>query len=145
MHVRIESTFPISVGTFKPVKQRRVASVGHSVHWYRISYRDLDAFLREVYRYYARNYGKVVHEYIQYQWYASLTIYLRGTTVSLNLAYSRLYHNPNYRIQFRRELSGDFGFYPASADFWECDTELGVHTYSSVRVILNEMMQEVTK
>jgi len=145
MRIRIESPFPISAGLFKPVKQRRVAALGHEVHWYDVTRNDLDTFMRSVYDHYAYNYHNDVHASVQYQWYASITIYYRNTTVSLNLSYSRLYHNPQYRLQFRRELSGDFGFYPVSIEFWEFDSDTRVYLCSNVRKILNDMVKGVTK
>jgi|AFSR01.1.fsa_nt_gi hypothetical protein len=144
MRIRIESPFFIHAGPFKPAHVRRIESVGHTVHRYRIGYRDLDAFLREIYRHYASRHERVVHRHLQYQWYAELTIYSGKVTTSLNLSYSRLYHNHLYRLQFRQSLNAEFGFYPA-ADFWECDTERGVYTCSDIRTILNAMVKGVTK
>jgi hypothetical protein len=145
MRVRVESPFPIHAGSFKPVKQRRVAALGHSVHWYEVTRNDLDTFLRAVYDHYRYNCNNDIHQHVQYQWYASLSVYYRGTTVPLNLSYSRLYHNPSYRLQFRRELSGDFGFYPVSIEFWECDSHDGIRAFTDIRTILNEIIKGVTK
>jgi len=145
MRIRVESPFSIRAGQFKPARARRIASVSHDVHWYQIGYRDLDAFLREIYRNYASRHAHVVHRHVQYQWYAELTVYSGKATMSLNLSYSRLYHNHFYRLQFRQPLNAAFGFYPVSADIWECDTERGVYTCSNIRTILNEMVKEVTK
>jgi hypothetical protein len=145
MRVRVESPFPISAGLFKPVKQRRVAALGHTVHWYDVPLREIDTFLRSIYHHYRYAYNNDIHNAVQYQWYASVTIYYRGTTVPLNLSYSRLYHNPSYRLQFRKELSGDFGFYPASIEFWECDSQDGVRAFWNIRTILNAIIKGVTK
>ena len=145
MRVRVESPFPISAGLFKPVKQRRVAALGHTVHWYDVPLREIDTFLRSIYHHYRYEYNNDIHNAVQYQWYASVTIYYRGTTVPLNLSYSRLYHNPSYRLQFRKELSGDFGFYPASIEFWECDSQDGVRASWNIRTILNAIIKGVTK
>jgi hypothetical protein len=145
MRVRVESPFPISAGRFKPVKQRRVASTGHNVSWYEVTRNDLDAFLRAVYDHYRHEYNNDVHSAVQYQWYASITIYYRSTTVSLNLSVSRLYHNPSYRLQFRREISGEFGFYPFSVEFWEFDSDTQVYHCSNVREILNVITKGATK
>jgi len=145
MRVRVESPFPISAGLFKPVKQRRVAALGHTVHWYDVPLREIDTFLRSIYHHYRYEYNNDIHNAVQYQWYASVTIYYRGTTVPLNLSYSRLYHNPSYRLQFRKELSGDFGFYPASIEFWECDSQDGVRAFWNIRTILNAIIKGVTK
>jgi hypothetical protein len=145
MRIRIESPFPIGAGLFKPARTRRVAALDHNVHWYEVPRNDLDTFLRAIYDHYRYNYDNDIHQHVQYQWYASLTIYYRGTTVSLNLSYSRLYHNPQYRLQFRQELSGNFGFYPASIEFWELDTAHNVYMYHNIRTILNGIINGVTK
>jgi len=145
MRIRVESPYPIGAVLFKPVKQRYVASVKHYVHHYNILIRDLDTFLREIFHYYDSNYAQKVRERDEYVWYASMTLYYRSTTIALNLSQSRLYHNPRYKLQFRIELSGDFGFYPVSVEFWECDTKRDVYTYSNVREILNAIVQGVTK
>jgi len=145
MRVRVESPFPIHAGLFKPARARYVAAVGHNVHWYDVPRNDLDTFLRSIYRHYQYDYNNDIHRAVQYQWYASLTLYYRGTTIALNLSYSRLYHNPEYRLQFRRELSGDFGFYPASIEFWEFDSSSGVYTEVNIRTILNNIVKGLTK
>jgi len=145
MRVRVESPFPISAGHFKPVKQRRVAALDHNVHWYDVKRNEIDTFLRSVYDHYRYHYHNDIHSAVQYQWYASITIYYRSATVSLNLSYSRLYHNPSYRLQFRRELSCEFGFYPISVEFWEFDSDTRVYHCSNVWEILNVMTRGVTK
>ena len=95
MRIRIESPLTVSAGLFKPVKTRYVATVGNVVHWYEISQRDLDVFLREIYHHYDYNYAQKTYGRDEYVWYASLTVYYRGTTVALNLSRSCLYHDPN--------------------------------------------------
>jgi len=145
MRVRVESPYSISAGLFKPIRTRRIASVGHTVHWYQIGYRDLDTFLREIYHYYHYNHYQQQRNRDQYQWYCSLTVYYRSMTIDLNLSNSRLYHNPEYRLQFRRELSGDFGFRPESIEFWECDTERNPYLFSDIREFLKNMVKGVTK
>jgi len=145
MRVRIESPFSISAGLYQPARTRRVAALGHTVHWYDVPVREIDVFLRSIYHHYRYEYNNDIHSAVQYQWYASLTLYYRGATIALNLSQSRLYHNPRYKLQFRIELSGDFGFYPVSVEFWECDTKRDVYTYSNVREILNAIVQGVTK
>jgi hypothetical protein len=145
MRVRIESPFPISAGPFKPVKQRRVAALGHTVHWYEVTRNDLDTFLRAVYDHYRYNYDNNIHKHVQYQWYASLTIYYRGTTVCLNLAYSRLYDCNEYRLQYRQELNSTFGFWPESIEFWQFDSAQDSRLFADIRVILNRIIKGVTK
>jgi len=145
MRIRVESPFPIHAGLFKPARVRKIAAVEHAVHWYDVPQQEIDTFLREIYHNYASNYSKVIHEHVQYQWYASLTIYYRGTTVCLNLSYSRLRHNPERRLQFRKELSGDFGFFPCSIEFWEYDSERVSFMCHDVRKILNAMVKGVAK
>jgi hypothetical protein len=145
MRIRIESPLTVSAGLFKPVKTRYVATVGNTVCWYEINQRDLDTFLREIFDYYNSNYDAQNVGRDEYVWYASMTLYYRGTTIALNLSRSRLYHNPKYRLQFRIELSGGFGFYPASVEFWDVDTQRDVYTYHNVRTILNEIIKGVTK
>jgi len=145
MRIRVESPFPIHAGLFKPARVRKIAALGHTVCWYDVPQREIDTFLREIYHHYQLHYSKVIHEHVQYQFYASLTIYYRGTTVCLNLSYSRLHHNPEYRLQFRIELSGELGFYPVSVEFWECDTSNGVYTFWNIRTILNNIVKGVAK
>lgn len=145
MRIRVESPFSISAGPFKPMRTRRVAAVGHTVHWYQIGYRDLDAFLREIYRHYASNYRRVIHEHVQYQWYASLTLYYRGSTIALNLSYSRLYDCNDYRLQYRQELDAEIGFLPKSIEFWQLDSSRNSRLFADIREILNEMVKGVTK
>ena len=145
MRVRIESPFPISAGLFKPVKQRRVAALGHTVHWYEVTRNDLDTFLRAVYDHYRYNYDNNIYKHVQYQWYASLAIYYRGTTVCLNLAYSRLYDCNEYRLQYRQELNSTFGFWPESIEFWQFDSAQDSRLFADIRVILNRIIKGVTK
>jgi hypothetical protein len=145
MRIRIESPLTVSASLFKPARTRRIAALGHTVHWYDINQRDLDTFLREIYHYYDYNYAQKMRERDEYVWYASMTLYYRSTTIALNLSQARLYHNPNYRIQFRQELSGEFGFYPASIEFWELDTAHNVYMYHNIRTILNGIIKGVAK
>ena len=145
MRIRIESPLTVSAGLFKPVKTRYVATVGNTVHWYEINQRDLDTFLREIFHYYNSNYDARNVGRDEYVWYASMTLYYRGTTIALNLSKSRLYHNPQYRLQFRRELGGEFGFYPDSIYFWDFDTASNVYTYHNIRAIMNRIIKEFPK
>ena len=142
MRIRIESPLSISAGLFKPARVRHVAALGNVVHWYEISQRDLDVFLREIYHHYDYNYAQKTYGRDEYVWYASLTVYYRGTTVALNLSRSCLYHDPNYRLQFRIELSGDLGFYPSSIEFWGFDARGFSCEFSNVRSILNRIIRE---
>ena len=145
MRIRIESPLSIPVGLFKPARVRHVAALGNVVHWYEINQRDLDVFLREIYRHYDYNYAQKTYGRDEYVWYASMTLYYRGTTIALNLSKSRLYHNPQYRLQFRRELGGEFGFYPDSIYFWDFDTASNVYTHHNIRSIMNRIITEFTK
>jgi hypothetical protein len=142
MRIRIESPLTVSAGLFKPVKTRYVATVGNTVCWYEINQRDLDTFLREIFHYYNSNYDAQNVGRDEYVWYASMTLYYRGTTIALNLSKSRLYHNPQYRLQYRIELSGDLGFYPNSIEFWEFDSRGFACEFSNVRSILNRIIRE---
>jgi hypothetical protein len=145
MRIRVESPFTIRAGLYQPVHTRRVAAVGHNVHWYDVPSREIDAFLRSIYHHYQYGYSNDIHSAVRYQWYASLTLYYRGATIVLDLSYSRLYHNPGYRLQFRRDLSSEFGFYPVSVEFWEFDNDTQVYHCSDVREILKVMVKGVTK
>jgi hypothetical protein len=145
MRVRVESPFPISAGLFKPVKQRRVAALGHTVHWYEVTRNDLDTFLRAVYDHYRYEYNNDVHSAVQYQWYASLTIPHKGTTLPLNLSYTRLYDCNDYRLQYRLELDSTFGFWPESIEFWQFDSAQDSRLFADVRVILNRIIKGVAK
>ena len=142
MRIRIESPLSISAGLFKPARVRHVAALGNVVHWYEISQRDLDVFLREIYRHYDYNYAQKTYGRDEYVWYASMTLYYRDTTIALNLSKSRLYHNPQYRLQYRIELSGDLGFYPNSIEFWDFDSRGFACEFSNVRSILNRIIRE---
>jgi len=145
MRIRIESPFPIQAGLFKPVKQRRVASIGHNVCWYDVTRNDLDTFLRAVYEHYQYEYNNDIHSAVQYQWYASLTLYYRGSTIALNLSYSRLYDCNEYRLQYRQELDSTFGFWPQSNEFWQFDSAHNSLLFADVRAILNRIIKGVTK
>jgi hypothetical protein len=145
MRIRIESPFPISALPFKPVKQRRVASISHNVHWYEVTRNDLDTFLRAVYDHYRYEYNNDIHSAVQYQWYASLTLYYRFSTIALNLSYSRLYDCNDYRLQYRLELDSTFGFWPQSIEFWQFDSAHNSRLFADIREILNEMAKGVTK
>jgi hypothetical protein len=145
MRIRIESPFPIQAGLFKPARVRTIGATGNTVHWYEINQRDLDTFLREIFYYYDSNYAQKMRGREEYCWFASLTLYYRSTTIALNLSQARLCHNPNYRVQFRQELSGDFGFYPDSIEFWEFDTASNVYTYHNIRTIMNRIITEFPK
>jgi hypothetical protein len=145
MRIRIESPLSIPFGLFKPARVRHVAALGNVVHWYEINQRDLDVFLREIYHHYDYNYAQKTYGRDEYVWYASMTLYYRGTTIALNLSKSRLYHNPQYRLQFRRELGGEFGFYPNSIYFWDFDTASNVYTHHNIRSIMNRIITEFPK
>jgi hypothetical protein len=145
MRIRIESPFPISAGIFKPVKQRRVAVLGHTVHWYDVKRNEIDTFLRSVYNHYRYHYHNDIHGAVRYQWYASLTLYYRGTTVSLNLSYTRLYDYNEYRLQYRQELDSTFGFWPESIESWQFDSAHNSLLFADVRAILNRIITGVTE
>ena len=145
MRIRIESPFLISAGLYQPARTRRVASIGHNVHWYDVPLREIDTFLRSIYHHYQHNYDNDIHQHVQYQWYASLTLYYRGSTIALNLSYSRLYDCNEYRLQYRQELDSTFGFWPQSIEFWQFDSAHDSLLFSDVREILNKMAKGVTK
>jgi len=145
MRIRIESPLSISAGLFKPARVRRVAALGHTVHWYDVTRNDLDTFLRSVYDHYRYNYDNDIHQHVQYRWYASLTLYYRGTTVSLNLSYTRLYDCNDYRLQYRQEIDSTFGFWPESIEFWQFDSARNSLLFADVRTILNNIVKGVAK
>jgi len=145
MRIRIESPLSISAGLFKPVRVRTIGATGNTVHWYDVNQRDLDTFLREIFHYYNSNYDAQNVGRDEYVWYASMTLYYRGTTVSLNLSYTRLYDCNDYRLQYRQELDSTFGFWPESIEFWQFDSARNSLLFANVRKILNNIVKGVAK
>jgi hypothetical protein len=119
--------------------------VDHVVHWYQINQKDTDTFLRSVYTFYDYHYYQGERNRDKYQWYCEITLYYRGTTIPLNLSNSRLYHNPEYRLQFRQSSRGEFGFWPSTIEFWDIDLSHGVWSYRNVRTILNGIITGVLR
>ena len=145
MRIRIESPFLICAGLYQPARTRRVAALEHNVHWYDVKRNEIDTFLRSVYDHYRYHYHNDIHGAMRYQWYASLTLYYRGTTVSLNLSYTRLYDCNDYRLQYRQELDSTFGFWPESIEFWQFDSARNSLLFANVRTILNNIVKGVAK